>query len=348
MHASHGAGDDAVKADSDDQQGDVPVPLAPTRRRLVRVPLERLLTRHMGIRIALAVLLVVLSAFTNRGFLGWGLFAVLAVLLIPQGRARSFLRAFVPYAAVWFVFGFLRSFADETRHAQIVNTRVASLERWLFNGELPSIRLQVSFYSPGDLTWWDFYFTFVHWSYFLIPHGVAIWLWWRNPERFRHYLSAMTILLTLGLVLYFTIPSNPPWMAPESVNTPGAPTVLRIMEPIARQLGGGLYQAGYEVVGESNPIAAMPSIHFAITFLLVFAAANQRKRWRIATWLYAISMGVALVYLGEHYVVDIAAGALVTMVSWKLADAWIVRVRPAQPPRRIPQPEFSSRQPLPG
>ncbi len=337
-----------MKADSGGPRRDDKISLWSTRRRLIRVPLERLLTRHMGVRIALALLLVVLSVFTNRGFLGWGLFAVLAVLVIPQGRARSFLRAFVPYAAVWFLFGFLRSFADETRHAQIVNTRVASLERWLFNGELPSIRLQVSFYSPGDLTWWDYYFTFVHWSYFLIPHGVAIWLWWKRPEQFRHYLSAMTILLTLGLAIYFAIPSNPPWMAPESVNSPGAPTVLRIMEPIALQLGGGLYQAGYEVVGESNPIAAMPSIHFAITFLLVRAAADHSKRWRIVTWLYAISMGTALVYMGEHYVVDIAAGALVTMVSWNLARSWIARVRPALPPRHVPRPELSSRQTLPG
>jgi len=337
-----------VNSDSGDTGPNTNIPLSRTRRRLVRIPLERFLTRKMGVRLALAMLLVVLSMFTNRGFLGWGLFAVLAVLLVPEGHARSFLRAFVPYATVWFLFGFLRSFADETRHAQIVNTKAASLERWLFNGELPSIRLQVSFYSPRDLTWWDFYFTFVHWSYFIIPHGVAIWLWWRNPAGFRHYLSAMTILLTLGLIIYFAIPSNPPWMAPESVNSPGAPTVLRIMEPIARHLGGGLYQAGYRVVGESNPIAAMPSIHFAITFLLVCTAANQRKRWRIATWLYAISMGVALVYMGEHYVIDIVAGALVTSVSWKLARAWIVRVRPAFLPRRISRPELSSRLPLPG
>ena len=335
-------------SDSGDSHPETRVPGARTRRRLVRIPLERLLTRHMAVRIGVAILLVVVSVFTNRSFLGWGLFAVLAVLLVPHGRARSFLRAFVPYAAVWFLFGFLRSFADATRHAQIVNTKVASLERWLFNGELPSIRLQVAFYSPGDLKWWDFYFTFVHWSYFLIPHGVAIWLWWREPDRFRRYLSAMTILLSLGLIIYFAIPSNPPWMAPESVNSPGAPTVLRSMEPIARQLGGGLYQAGYEVVGESNPIAAMPSIHFAITFLLVCVAANQRKRWRMAAWFYAFSMAAALVYMGEHYVIDIVAGALVTSAGWALAQAWIVRVRPVFMPRRIARREVSSRQPLPG
>ncbi len=132
-------------------------------------------------------------------------------------------------------------------------------------------------------------------------------------------LLGLALLLTLGLALYFALPSNPPWMAPESVNSPGAPTTLRIMEPIGKQLGGGLYQAGYNVVGESNPIAAMPSIHFAVTFLFVFVAMDYARGWRIAAWVYNISMGLALIYLGEHYVIDILVGAAVTTVGWVLA-----------------------------
>ena len=282
-----------------------------------------LLTRDFKIRVALAVALIVISLFTNRQFLGWGLFAVLGVLVVPFGRARSFLTAFVPYAAVWFVFTFLRSLADETRWAKVVNTQVVELERWLFNGELPTIRLQANWYTTGEIHWYDYYFTFIHWSYFLIPHAVAAFLWWKKPEKFRQYLLALTILLTLGLALYFAVPSNPPWMAPESVNSPGAPTVLRIMEPIGKQLGGGLYQAGYSVVGESNPIAAMPSIHFAVTFLLVWVAMDYGRAWRIASIVYAFSMGLALVYMGEHYVVDILAGGAVTSIGWLAAGKWL-------------------------
>lgn len=287
---------------------------------------ERLLTRDMLVRLSIALVLIVVSVFTNRQFLGWGLFAVLGVLVVPYGRARSFLAAFVPYALVWFVFSFLRSLADETQWARIVNTRVAQFERWVFNGELPTIRLQARFYDVGQLNWWDFYFTFVHWSYFLIPHAVAIWLWWRHPAKFRQLLGALTLLLTMGLGLYFLFPSNPPWMAPEAINSPGAPTVLRIMEPIGRQLGGGLYQAGYNVVGESNPIAAMPSIHFAVTFLLVCVARDQNRLWRLLSWVYAISMGLALVYMGEHYVIDVVAGGAITAYSWHAAGSWVPKL----------------------
>ena len=166
-----------------------------------RLDVNKLMTRNVAIRVTIAIALILISLFTNRSFLGWGLFAVLAVLVVPFGRSRSFLASFVPYATVWFVFTFLRSLADETRWAQTVNTKVAQFERWLFNGELPSIRLQADFYTPGNLHWYDYYFTFVHWSYFIIPHAVAIFLWWKFFPLFRRYLIALTMLLTMGLGL---------------------------------------------------------------------------------------------------------------------------------------------------
>lgn len=280
---------------------------------------------ELWIRLAIAIVIVVVSLFTNRSFLIWGLIASLAVIAVPTGRARSFIAGVVPYATVWFVFTFLRSLADETILAKTLNTKVLQFERWLFGGELPTIRLQARFYTPGDINWWDYYFTFIHWSYFIVPHAVILYIWWNNKRQFQHYLGALTLLLTTGLMIYFIIPSNPPWMAPESIDSPGAPVVLRIMEPIARELGGGLYEAGYKIVGESNPIAAMPSIHFAVTFLLVWAAHGKGRGWEITAWFYSLSMATALVYMGEHYIVDVIVGGLVTTYSWFAVGAWLKR-----------------------
>jgi hypothetical protein len=282
-------------------------------------------TPELLIRLVIGAGLVVLSLYMNRSFLVWGLIALLAVIFVPTGRARSFIAGIVPYATIWFVFTFLRSFADETILAKTLNTKVAEFERWIFGGELPTIRLQADYYDPTHIQWHDYYFTFIHWSYFIVPHAVVAWLWWKHKQRFQHYLAALAMLLTLGLLIYFIIPSNPPWMAPDSIDSPGAPVVLRIMEPIGKELGGGLYQAGYKIVGESNPIAAMPSIHFAVTFLLVFAAIGRGRAWEILAWLYALSMGAALVYMGEHYIIDILVGGLVTSYSWYATGAWLDR-----------------------
>ncbi|MGH2559763.1 MAG: phosphatase PAP2 family protein, partial [Thermomicrobiales bacterium] len=244
-------------------------------------------SRSLWIRIAIAVILIAVSALTNRQFLGWGLFVVFAVLAVPLGRARSFLYSFVPYAVVWFVFTALRSLADETVLARTLNTHVSRLERWLFGGQLPSITLQDRFLDLSNLSWYDYFLTGVHWSYFIIPHAVAIRTWQKHPALFRHYLGAMMLLLAVGLCIYFLIPSNPPWLAPEPINSPSAAPVFRVMEAIGKELGGGLYQASYRVIGESNAIAAMPSIHMAITFLLVFPARRAGRRWTILAFIYS-------------------------------------------------------------
>ena len=290
--------------------------------------------RALFIRLAIAAVIVVASLATNRSFLIWGLFATLAVLVVPGGRARSFILSFVPYAAVWFAFSGLRSLADETLLARTLNLHVARFERWLFGGQLPTITLQEWFFDPDQLRLHDYFLTGVHWSYFVVPQVVAVVVWAKNPRLFKRYLSAMTLLLAVGLGLYFLIPTNPPWLAPDTMNSPAAVQVARVMATIGESLGGGLYQASYKVVGESNPIAAMPSIHMAITFLLVFPAWSAGKRWRLLTLGYAAAMALALVYLGEHYVVDVAIGMLITAYAWFAATFWLERVAPVLARRR--------------
>ena len=77
----------------------------------------------------------------------------------------------------------------------------------------------------------------------------------------------------------------------------------------------------YSVFG-GNPLAAMPSLHFATS---ADGRAPARRggagggRARAAT--YTATLGFALVYLGEHYVVDLLAGAALTVAVRRLGRA---------------------------
>ena len=270
----------------------------------------------LAARLGLSVGLLAVALLTNRSFLGWGVFAIFAILVVPSGRIRSFLFSFGPYAAVWFIFTAIRSLADETSFARTLNFATPDFEREMFGGQLPTVMLQDRLLDVDSLAWYDYLCTAVHWSYFLAPHAVAIYLWVTHPALFRRMLGAMTLLLSVGLALYFLLPSNPPWMAPEPINSPSAPVVYRVMESIGKTLGGGLYEASYKVVGESNPRAAMPSIHMAITFLLVFPIWVVSRRWGIGMLVYSAMMGYSLIYLGEHYVIDVLIGCGVTAYAW--------------------------------
>jgi membrane-associated phospholipid phosphatase len=63
-----------------------------------------------------------------------------------------------------------------------------------------------------------------------------------------------------------------------------------------------------------NPLAAMPSLHFATSVTAARVLAGTGPLAGAFGWTYAATLGLALVYLGEHYVVDLAAGAALSEV----------------------------------
>ncbi len=294
----------------------------------------------LGIRLILCATLIVGSLAVGGTFVGWGALGVFAVLIVPVRRAKAFLLAFVPYVLIWATFAAIRSLAGRTIIAKTLNTKVSSVERGVFGGQLPTVTLQDHFFNPLHLRWWDYGFTAVHWSYFLVPHIVAVRTWQKHPEFFKRYLIALGLTLSTGVAIYFLIPSNPPWMAPEIVESPSSPVVYRVMATVGEQIGGGIYRASYKVIGESNPIAAMPSLHMAGSFIIVFPAIYAGKKWAIPAFIYAGIMGLALMYLGEHYFIDIVMGVVVTMYAWIISGLWFNNVAPrarrAMRPKRAP------------
>ena len=67
----------------------------------------------------------------------------------------------------------------------------------------------------------------------------------------------------------------------------------------------------YSVFG-GNPLAAMPSLHFATSLMAALLLAEAGPVAGALGLAYAVALGFALVYLGEHYVVDLIAGAALT------------------------------------
>ena len=297
-------------------------------------------SRSLLIRLGLCAVVLTGSLTVGGTFVGWGVLGVFAVLIVPVKRTKSFVFAFIPYVLIWAIFTAIRALAGRTIIAKTLNLKVPAVERRLFAGQLPTVTLQDHFFTPLHLHWWDYAFTGVHWSYFLVPHIVAVRTWQKHPEFFKRYLIALGTTLSMGLAIYFLIPSNPPWMAPEVVESPSAPVVYRVMATVGEQIGGGIYRASYKVIGESNPIAAMPSLHMAGTFIVVFPALYAGKKWAIPAFIYSGIMGLALIYLGEHYFIDVAMGVVITTYGWLISGLWFNRVAPRsraalKPKRRV-------------
>jgi hypothetical protein len=73
----------------------------------------------------------------------------------------------------------------------------------------------------------------------------------------------------------------------------------------------------YSVFG-GNPLAAMPSLHFATSVMAALLLAETGPVAGAVGWTYASTLGFALVYLGEHYVADLLGGVALTMAVHRL------------------------------
>jgi membrane-associated phospholipid phosphatase len=56
----------------------------------------------------------------------------------------------------------------------------------------------------------------------------------------------------------------------------------------------------------------MPSLHFATSLMGAHLLSDIGPLAGAVGWAYAVTLGVALVYLGEHYAIDLVGGALLT------------------------------------
>ncbi len=192
-----------------------------------------------------------------------------------------------------------------------------AIDRALGLGELPTVRLQRSLARPGRWTSLDGVLVWTHWSWFLVPHASLAYILWRRPERFPAAAAMTYAVFDLGASVYWVLPTAPPWYAATQ------PTSERGELPVRRMMveyGEFFWRDGwgplYSVFG-GNPLAAMPSLHFATS---VMAAALLQRAGPVAGavgWTYAATLGFALVYLGEHYATDLIAGAVLSGAVWR-------------------------------
>jgi hypothetical protein len=182
-----------------------------------------------------------------------------------------------------------------------------AVDRALF-GRTPTPVLQRALRSGESPTVLDHALVWVHWAWFLQPHAAAAYILWRHPRRFPRSATLLCAVFDLGLVGYFLVPTAPPWWAAEQGRIPG---MRRIMVDVGQQAWGRLWSPLYRVLG-GNPLAAMPSLHFATSLMAAHTLADTGPGAGAIGWAYVGTLGFALVYLGEHYVVDLAAGAALT------------------------------------
>lgn len=197
---------------------------------------------------------------------------------------------------------------DPERLRERLRTRYPiDMDRVVGAGRLPNARLQRALARLPQVKVVDRVLTWTHWLWFVEPYlSLAVILVGHN-ERFPRAARQMAAVFDLGCVLYFAVPTAPPWWAAENGLT-GEEEVRRIMVEVGEPTWGRAWERMYDALG-GNPWAAMPSLHFATSLQAALALSEAGKVEGALGWTYAGTLGFALVYLGEHYVTDLLAGA---------------------------------------
>jgi membrane-associated phospholipid phosphatase len=200
-------------------------------------------------------------------------------------------------------------------------------DRALGLGVTPTLRLQRAFSAPGRVRRLERVLVWCHWIWFFVPHGSLVYVLVRRPEQFARSAARMYAVFDIGAIFYWSIPTAPPWWASaKGLEPERALEVRRMMVEYGSEFWGDLWEPLYDVLG-GNPLAAMPSLHFATSLMAARVLSDAGPVSGAVGWSYAAGLGVALVYLGEHYVVDLLAGAALQESVWRLAPRTLPAVR---------------------
>ena len=177
--------------------------------------------------------------------------------------------------------------------------------RWLWNLEqsmhLPSeLALQQAFISHRvAMQFLNIYYATMH-----VPMmgAVLIWLFWRYRDQYVNVRNVLALTIA-GCVTIQLIPLAPPRLMP-GLGFVDAGLVY----------GQSVYGTGGS--GISNQLAAMPSQHYAWSFLAAIAIVRiSRSRWRWLAILHPLLTTLAVTVTANHWWLDGVVAAMVMGVA---------------------------------
>jgi membrane-associated phospholipid phosphatase len=235
----------------------------------------------------------------------WGMLLAGIAVWWPDLRSGA-RRWWFFYVAGILLYTILRAFADEAGFG-VQFAYPIEVDRWLFRGIDPVVSIQSSIFRPPGVGFIDFFAVQVHWSFFVVPHVAALGVYIWQRELFWRYVVFMLAVQYAALVLFFLLPTAPPWLAARSGELD---YVYRVMHFVGRSVDVDTYRTLYTALGEPNSVAAMPSIHMGVTFAVFLWARRFVPRLARILLIYCVLMALSLMYLAEHYAFDLLVGAL--------------------------------------
>ncbi len=237
----------------------------------------------------------------------------------------------------------------------------------LLHGQLPQVWLQQHLYHPGFSVrtyhaaywtghvyhaagwdsvyhaprwqWYDIVSAVIYGLHFPEPLVVGFVIWLRDRALFRRFAAAFLTLAAMSFIIYIVYPAVPPWMASKQYHA--IPHINKIFDDfnyaVQQKMFGHQYfsllNVGYDKV------AAMPSLHAAFPVLGMLYLCKAFGRWGLLMLVYVVTIWFAVIYMGEHWIIDVLVGLVCAVVAYadveSVARWWAERER-GRPGAAIP------------
>jgi hypothetical protein len=253
-----------------------------------------------------------------------GLIMLMIAFALHTNRGGRFMRDWVPVLV-----GLLAYAATVTAvpsfGLQVHYWPQIDADRVLGFGTLPTTWLQEHLYQgrTGPL---EVFSVAMYVSHFIAPLllAFAIWAFWQN-RGFSDLLFGLLAVSILANITFLLAPTAPPWLAAEHGLIPEVQPIIKNalfdldLNALALRKGDA---------SSYNVVAAVPSLHVAWPIICLLVIRKHRLPVGLFAAQVALTVGVvfAIVYTGEHYLVDAIIGALYALLAWWLVQ-WAVGAR---------------------
>lgn len=236
------------------------------------------------------------------------LLLLMLIAALVLGRGRLFLADWIPFLVLFLSYEYLRGLGSRTG---LAHHDVTGLEQTLFGGTIPTLTLQHAFFHPGQVSWYDIAATAFYFLHFAFPLAVGYLLWITARPMFLRYSRTLLAMSFAAFFFFLLVPVAPPWLAVH-----GVVKIINFTLPSYTDLPGIAAPATVYHFFYANQYAAMPSMHAAYPLLAALFGVRVFQWRALPLFAYTACVWLSIVYLGEHYVVDIIGGVVFVAAAY--------------------------------
>jgi inositol phosphorylceramide synthase catalytic subunit len=263
----------------------------------------------------------------------YALFAIPVVVFVfyKKGKSQEFFQKWLPFLVILLSYEALQGIVGTmVKSGDLVHLN--TVDEALVGVNLTGL-VQQHFLSPA-VTEISLFFYSLHFPLIVVA---SVFLWFARRSLFNKYALAMVMTSYVSLMVFLLMPSAPPWYQGVATNLVTAAS----QAPQPSIVSGSSILAGYihlTSLIEADKFAAFPSLHAAYVILFCYFMMRYRSILGWVTIPVVFGVLFSTLYLGQHYLIDLIAGAGLALTSAVVSEVVVSRTARANSVRRLEVP----------